>query len=374
MAACRSVLTADGRTGRCAGLILGGRPAVAFVDKGGNISVQRVADVKQLASGVGSYAASWAVYPSGDGRIVVVKQEQASRSVWTSVVDPVLGIKESWMHYGTLGKPTCVRGAHVGDELLIFCSIGATIEVWRPAPPTEVVAVVRSDRGLPYSATLSMAVVEVDGRLRLASIIPDSISDAHLELTDLDSGGSGPPAAPGPVLSIPRYLSAEPPAFVRMQSGCDLAYVGAEGVHRLVSVIDPLSGRELGTHSVATSIVDSLFPFDLGDMSLLAIGMDGGRVRVWYPRDDKVLCETEIHRGAITALCTVQIGERQLVASGGTDSAVRIWDPLTGEHVRSIPVHYPVGSLAFGRGVLAVALPTGVLALELDRPAIRTGI
>jgi WD40 repeat protein len=109
-------------------------------------------------------------------------------------------------------------------------------------------------------------------------------------------------------------------------------------------------------------------------MSLLAITVDSGRVHVWHPSDDTVLYEMEIHRGAITALCAVRIGERRLVASGGTDSTVRIWDPLTGEHVRTIPVHYPVGSLAFERGVLAIALPTGVLALEIDRAAANAAL
>ncbi|HEV7709028.1 MAG TPA: hypothetical protein VGP16_12600, partial [Asanoa sp.] len=67
---------------------------------------------------------------------------------------------------------------------------------------------------------------------------------------------------------------------------------------------------------------------------------------------------------AVTGVCALPAGDgRELVVSTSLDRTVRIWDPVTGDCVRTIPVHHRALACAAVAGTLVVGLDRGLLAL-----------
>ncbi|GAB2864049.1 hypothetical protein GCM10027176_77450 [Actinoallomurus bryophytorum] len=105
------------------------------------------------------------------------------------------------------------------------------------------------------------------------------------------------------------------------------------------------------------------FAFMLGDRPLVAAG-ESETLRVWDPltaREQCVLRGEEGTRFAGIGVLTLE-GRPLLVTHGGEDRTVRVWDPADGRGEHVIPVHHEVvGCAPLGNGLLAIAVPSGLV-------------
>lgn len=113
---------------------------------------------------------------------------------------------------------------------------------------------------------------------------------------------------------------------------------------------------------------DGDFAFMLRGRPLVADAGKDGTVRVCDLLTGDSFCVLRGHTGyCITGIGVMTVDSRTLlVTSGGADRTVRLWDPDTGECVLTILVHHEVVRAAqVGDGLLAVAVPSGLLAYRI---------
>jgi WD40 repeat protein len=108
--------------------------------------------------------------------------------------------------------------------------------------------------------------------------------------------------------------------------------------------------------------------FTLQGRPLVADAEKNGTVWIRDLLTGETRCVLRGHTGYwITGIGVMTVDARTvLVTSGGADRTVRLWDPGTGQCALTIPVHHEVvGSAQVGDGLLAVAVPSGVLVYRI---------
>jgi WD40 repeat protein len=113
---------------------------------------------------------------------------------------------------------------------------------------------------------------------------------------------------------------------------------------------------------------DAGFAFMVQDRPLVAGAEKDGTVWIHDLLTGETRCVLRGHTGYwITGIGVATVGDRTLLlTSGGDDRTVRLWDPDTGQCTLTIPVHHEVvGSAQVGDGLLAVAVPSGVLVYRV---------
>ncbi|MFJ4844483.1 hypothetical protein [Streptomyces sp. NPDC088733] len=110
-----------------------------------------------------------------------------------------------------------------------------------------------------------------------------------------------------------------------------------------------------------TDLVRSVCSFEAAGRTLLAGGGRDATARIWDPTTGRPVRTLTGHSGEVSAVLFLDG-----VPVSADDRTVRLRDPGTGRCVLTIPVHHEVlGSAHAGGGLLAVAVPSGVLAYRI---------
>ena len=110
------------------------------------------------------------------------------------------------------------------------------------------------------------------------------------------------------------------------------------------------------------------FAFMLEDRPMVADTERDGTIRVRDLLTGDSVCALRGHTDSWnTSVRVMNVGSRTLLlTAGGTDRTVRLWDPDTGQCALTIPVHHEaVGAAQVGEGLLAIAVPSGLLVYRV---------
>ena len=149
------------------------------------------------------------------------------------------------------------------------------------------------------------------------------------------------------------------------------AMVGRSRTHGL-RIWDPAAAAwhptPTGRH---TADGDDVFAFMLHDRPLIGQAKKDGTIHIQDLLTGEPHCTLHGHTGYwIAGITTMTMdAHTYLLTSGGADRTVRLWDPDSGNCLLSIPVHHEaLRAVPLADNLLAVAVPTGILAYRLLAP------
>lgn len=276
----------------------------------------------------------------------------------------------------------------VGDRLISVAQKSARI--WDPATGEPI----HSIRG-SLSGIADIAEITVDGRMLLAGAF-SSYDAGIIRIWDPATGRQvrrlERRSEEGPTVLCPftrggrALLAAGDESDVRVwdpstgrleqetRCGSDISWLGRVVIDGRPAMIG--RHREHGlriwdpAHAAwqSESGEDGEFAFMLQGRPVVAAVEKDGTVQIRDLLTGETRCILRGHTSYwITGVGVMAVdAQTLLVTSGGDDRTVRLWDSGTGHCALTIPIHHEVvGSAQVGNGLLAVAVPSGVLVYRI---------
>jgi WD40 repeat protein len=212
---------------------------------------------------------------------------------------------------------------------------------------------------VPNDAASSRLVEMLEGKINPQMPAgEDPLSDTDIAKIKqwIDAGASGPApneaSHPVPNPSTPTILPevslVSPVSSLKVSPDGSLLAVGG---YREVRLLDPISGKLLGTLSGHADYVRSIAFSPDGRMLAAAGGapQTKGEIKIWDTQSQQLLKNLRGHNDCIYSVAWSNDGK--LIATGSYDRMVKLWDATTGKELRNLQDHIDaVFSVSFSPG------------------------